>query len=201
MWTRFRRGPLSSVRNRKDTSVVTPVTLYRTSTCPWCDRAAEFLKGRNVPFQEIDVSRDRAAAVEMVRRSGQQGVPVTVAGDEVILGFDQARLGRLAERLAAPKRKPLGILAADAEDYLARHPDVANQVPAGTKGVYIGKIRPETVAEIAGLRSGDIITGFAGKKVRTLSQLDQLVDTLKAGESATIRFLRSGTDEVATLTF
>lgn len=177
------------------------VTLYRTSTCPWCDRAAEFLRGRNVPFTEIDVSRDQSAAMEMVRRSGQQGVPVTVAGDEVILGFDQARLGRLADKLATPKRKPLGILAADAEEYLARHPDIAANVPAGTKGVYIGKIRPETAAEVSGLQAGDIITGFAGKKIRTMGQLDQLVETLKHGESATVRYLRTGSEATATLTF
>lgn len=177
------------------------VTLYRTSTCPWCDRAAEFLRGRNVSFTEIDVSRDRAAAMEMVRLSGQQGVPVTVAGDEVILGFDQGRLGRLADRLAAPKRKPLGILAADAADYFSRHPDIAVNVPEGTQGVYVGKIRPETAAELSGLQAGDIITGFAGKKIRTLQQLDQLVGTLKAGESSTVRFLRNGQEETATLQF
>lgn len=177
------------------------VTLYRTSTCPWCDRASEFLKSRNVPFKEVDVSRDRAAAIEMVRRSGQQGVPVTVAGDEVILGFDQARLSRLADRLAAPKRKPLGILAADAADYLSRHPDIAANVPAGTQGVYIGKIRPDTAAEVAGLQVGDIITGFAGKKVRTMAQLDQMVEALKAGESTTVRFLRNGEEQTAKLQF
>lgn len=177
------------------------VTLFRTSTCPWCDRAADFLRSRNVPFMEIDVSRDRNAAMEMVRRSGQQGVPVTVAGDDVILGFDQARLGRLAERLAAPKRKPLGILAADAAEYLARHPDLSTNVPEGTHGVYVGKIRPETVAESSGLQAGDIITGLAGKKIRTMLQLDQLVDTLKAGESSTVRYLRNGEEETATLQF
>jgi glutaredoxin-like YruB-family protein len=177
------------------------VTLYRTSTCPWCDRAASFLRSRNVPFKEIDVSRDQQAAMEMVRRSGQQGVPVTVAGDEVILGFDQARLGRLADRLATPKRKPLGILAADAEEYLARHPDLAENVPEGTKGVYIGKIRPDTVSEQAGLQAGDIITGFAGKKVRTMGQLDQLVDTLKSGDRATVRYLRQGAEATADLEF
>ncbi|MDQ3694214.1 MAG: PDZ domain-containing protein [Chloroflexota bacterium] len=177
------------------------VTLYRTSTCPWCDRAADFLRQRNVPFNEIDVSLDQRAAMEMVRRSGQQGVPVTVAGDEVILGFDQARLGRLADKLSAPKRKPLGILAADAEAYLARHPDLAQNVPAGTKGVFVGKIRPETVAETSGLQAGDIITGFAGKKLRSMSQLDQMVDALKHGDSATVRYLRNGSEETATLTF
>ena len=61
-----------------------PVTVYVTSTCPWCDRVKEFLTSRNVPFVAKDVGRDYTAAVEMMRRSGQQAVPVTTTEDEVI---------------------------------------------------------------------------------------------------------------------
>ena len=60
----------------------------------------EFLRQRNVPYQEKDVTKDYNAAMEMIRRSGQQGVPVTMAGDEVIVGFDQTRLARLVEKYA-----------------------------------------------------------------------------------------------------
>ncbi len=150
---------------------------------------------------EKDVASDYTAAMEMIRRSGQQGVPVVATEDEVILGFDQARLARLADKYAAPKRPPLGILAADAEEYLARHPEQAASVPAGTKGVYVGKIRPDTVGERAGLKPGDIVTGLAGKRVRSMAQLDQLVDTLKAGDAVTVRFLRGGEEQTATLQF
>jgi len=54
--------------------------------------------------------------MEMIRVSGQQGVPVTVSNGDVILGFDQRKFAKLAEKFAGPKRPPLGILAADAEE-------------------------------------------------------------------------------------
>lgn len=178
-----------------------PVTVYTTSTCPWCDRVKDYLTRNNVPFQAIDVARDYNAAMEMVRRSGQQGVPVVATADEVFVGFDQARLARLVERYATPRRAPLGVLAADAETYFARHPEAAALVPEGTKGVYVGRIRPDSVAERAGLRRGDVIVGFAGKRVRTMAALDQFVETLKAGDQATVRYLRGTEEATATLKF
>jgi S1-C subfamily serine protease len=154
-----------------------------------------------VPFVEKDVAKDFTAAMEMIRLSGQQGVPVTVADGEVILGFDQRKFAKLAEKFAGPKRPPLGILAADAEEYLAKHPEKAEKVPAGTKGVYVGKIRPQTVAASAGLQPGDVITSFAGKRIRNMAALDQMVDTLKAGDKATAKYLRDGVDQSVVLQF
>jgi serine protease Do len=139
--------------------------------------------------------------MEMIRRSGQQGVPVVATEDEVILGFDEPRLARLAEKYAAPRRQPLGVLAANAEEYLARHPEKADSIPAGTKGVFVGKIRADTAAERAGLQVGDVIVSFAGKRLRTMAQLDQFVATLKAGDQATVRFLRDGKEATATIQF
>jgi S1-C subfamily serine protease len=154
-----------------------------------------------VPFVEKDVAKDYAAALEMIRLSGQQGVPVTVSNGEVILGFDQQKFAKLAERFAGPKRPPLGILAADAEEYLARHPDKAEKVPEGTKGIYVGKIRPKTVASRANLKPGDVITSFAGKRVRNMAALDQMVETLKAGDQATAKYIRDGENQSVVLQF
>lgn len=154
-----------------------------------------------MPFVEKDVARDYNAAVEMIRLSGQQGVPVIAADGEVILGFDQARLARLAAKYAKPKRPPLGILAADADEYLARHPEKAAKVPEGTKGVYVGKIRPSTVADKAGLQPGDVITGVANKRTPSMSKLDAIVDTLSPGDSVTVRFLRDGQESETKLQF
>ena len=137
----------------------------------------------------------------MIRVSGQQGVPVTVSNGDVILGFDQTKFAKLAEKFAGPKRPPLGILAADAEEYLAKHPEKVDLVPAGTKGVYVGKVRPSTVAARAGVKAGDVITSFAGKRVRNLGQLDQMVETLKAGDQATLKYLRDGEDQSVVLQF
>jgi glutaredoxin-like YruB-family protein len=178
-----------------------PVTVYSTPTCPWCDRAKAYLKQNNVPFNDVDVAKDYNAAMDMVRLSGQQGVPVTVADGEVILGFDQPKFAKLVAKYSGPTRPPLGILAADAEEYLGRHPDVREKIPEGTKGVYIGKIRPQTVAEKAGLQPGDVITSFAGKRVSNMSTLDQMVDTLKPGDQATAKYLRDGHSQSVILQF
>jgi serine protease Do len=139
--------------------------------------------------------------MEMIRRSGQQGVPVIATEDEVIVGFDQVRLKKIVDRYGPPKRAPLGLLAADAEQYLSRHPEAAAGLPEGTKGVFVGEVRPGSVAEQAGLRHGDVIQAVANKRVRRMSELDQLIDTLIAGESVTVRFLREGKDQTATLQF
>ncbi len=71
------------------------VILYSTQACPWCVRAKDFLKEHDVEFQDIDVSQDHEAAQRMVERSGQTGVPVIEIGDEVIVGFDKARIMEL----------------------------------------------------------------------------------------------------------
>lgn len=181
--------------------MVAPVTVYSTKTCPWCDRAKEYLRANNVPYVDKDVAADYEAAMEMIRRSGQQGVPVIATEDEVILGFDQARLARLAEKYAGPKRPPLGLLAADVEQYLSRHPEATETIPPGTKGVFVGEVRAGSVAEASGVRRGDVIQAVAGKRVRNMSALDQLIDTLRAGESVTVRFLRDGQEHHGTFQF
>jgi glutaredoxin 3 len=177
------------------------VTLYTTPTCPWCSRVRTFLDEHKVTYTEKDVAADQSAAMEMIQRSGQQGVPVTAAGDEVVVGFDQPGLKRLIERFAGPRRPPLGVLGADAASYLANHPEQAAGVPEGTTGVYVGVIRPGSVAERAGLVPSDIITGLAGKRVRSMRQLDEFVAMLAAGERTTVHYLRQGETNTATLDF
>jgi glutaredoxin-like YruB-family protein len=181
--------------------MVAPVTVYSTPTCPWCDRAKDYLRSNNVPFEDKDVASDYEAAMEMIRRSGQQGVPVIATEDEVVVGFDQVRLARLAEKFAGPKRPALGLLAADAEQYLAKHPDAANKLPAGTKGVYVGEVRSNSVAERSGVRHGDVIQSIANKRVRNMQALDQLITTVKPGENVNVRFLRDGEDQETTFQF
>ena len=52
------------------------VTVYSTPTCPYCVYAKDFFKQNNVPFEDIDVTKDQAKAEEMIKKSGQMGVPV-----------------------------------------------------------------------------------------------------------------------------
>lgn len=75
-----------------ETNMDKNVTIYSTPTCHFCQMAKEFLKGKGIGYTEHDVARDLERRQEMIRRSGQMGVPVIFVGDEMIIGFDQERL-------------------------------------------------------------------------------------------------------------
>jgi len=68
------------------------VMVYSTSTCPFCVQAKDFLKKMKVPFEDINVNEDRKAAMEMIQKSGQTGVPVLDIDGEVITGFDLKKI-------------------------------------------------------------------------------------------------------------
>ena len=65
------------------------VTVYSTPTCPWCEKAKEFLKENSVPYNEVNVATDHKAAQDMIEKSGQMGVPVIEIDDKIIVGFDK----------------------------------------------------------------------------------------------------------------
>jgi len=60
-----------------------------------CRAAKEFLSSRGIAFTDVDVTASPEARAELVRRTGQLGVPVIVVGEEVVVGFDRGRLSRL----------------------------------------------------------------------------------------------------------
>jgi glutaredoxin-like YruB-family protein len=68
------------------------VKVYSTSTCPYCKMAKTFFDEQGVPYDDLDVAADTAARDEMVKKSGQMGVPVIDVDGEVIIGFDKERL-------------------------------------------------------------------------------------------------------------
>jgi len=45
-----------------------------------------------MPFKEISVERDPKAAQDIVRKTGQTGVPVIKIGNRWIVGFDKERI-------------------------------------------------------------------------------------------------------------
>ena len=73
------------------------IKVYSTPTCPYCQMAKDYLSSKDVSYQNIDVSADKDAAEEMVRVSGQMGVPVIVVNGQVMVGFDKSRLDSLLE--------------------------------------------------------------------------------------------------------
>jgi glutaredoxin 3 len=88
------KGPGAGPAGEKKEFSVRPaeVTIYTTPTCPWCHRTKAWLRDKKIRYKEVDVTTDKSGLEEMVRISGQTGVPVIVVGGEVIVGFNQKRL-------------------------------------------------------------------------------------------------------------
>lgn len=68
------------------------VLVYSTATCPYCIRLKQFLAEKNIAYENFDVGADRAKADEMVRKSGQLGVPVIEIDGRIIIGFDRPKI-------------------------------------------------------------------------------------------------------------
>jgi glutaredoxin 3 len=71
------------------------VTVFSTTTCPWCYRVKDYLQQKGVPFTDVNVGQDYQAAMAMMQKSGEMGVPQLWIGEEVVVGFDQRRINLL----------------------------------------------------------------------------------------------------------
>jgi glutaredoxin 3 len=161
------------------------VTVYTTPTCGFCHQVKSYLQQRGVPFNEHDVSRDRAAAMQMVELSGQQGVPVVVIDGQVVVGFNRPAIDQLLARSAArPPR--LGAAIADAAGIAAKQ---NTRLPAGA---YVGRVEPNSPAARAGIQVGDVIVQFGGQALQSDRDVDRLVANLRPGQSVGIAVWRSG---------
>lgn len=71
------------------------VTIYSTPTCVYCKMAKQYFTEHQIAYSEKNVLTDLEAREEMVKKSGQLGVPVIEVDGTVIVGFDQPKLQQL----------------------------------------------------------------------------------------------------------
>ena len=71
------------------------VTVYSTPTCTYCTQIKKYLDEKAIKYRDIDVSKDQKAAEQMVKKSGQQGVPQTDINGQVVIGFDRIKINKL----------------------------------------------------------------------------------------------------------
>lgn len=74
------------------------VKIYTTPTCPWCKKTKEFLKSKKVKYTEINVVSNEKAQQEMIKKSGQMGVPVIDIDGKIIIGFDQEEIEKALKK-------------------------------------------------------------------------------------------------------
>ncbi|ADK79475.1 MULTISPECIES: glutaredoxin domain-containing protein [Sediminispirochaeta] len=74
------------------------ITIYTTPSCGYCVKAKEYFRGRGVNFTEYNVAQNMQKAEEMVKKSGQMGVPVIDINGRIIIGFNQSEIERALHR-------------------------------------------------------------------------------------------------------
>ena len=68
------------------------VTIYSTPTCHFCKMAKDFFAEKNIQYTGYDVASDAARRDEMIKMTGQLGVPVIVIDGAVMVGFDREKV-------------------------------------------------------------------------------------------------------------
>ncbi|MCB5263721.1 MAG: glutaredoxin domain-containing protein, partial [Candidatus Cloacimonadaceae bacterium] len=71
------------------------IIVFSTPTCSWCKKLKSYLKSNGFTYKDIDVSRDSKALADMIRKTGQQGVPQSWINNQAVIGFDKAKIDKL----------------------------------------------------------------------------------------------------------
>jgi len=144
----------------------------------------EFLSQKGISFKERDVSLNTSYAQELLRSTGQMGVPVTVINGQTVVGFDRGRLEQVLTQTQSGQRPSFGASIADASKITAK------QGSGIILGAYVGSIRPSSVAERIGLVSGDIITELNLRHIANASDMEHALSNLQGGSRFSLSFLR-----------
>ena len=122
------------------------------------------------------------------RSGGYMGLAFAIPIDVAMEVADQLKAG------GKVSRGYLGVVVQDIDRNLAE----AFGLPKPA-GALVAKVIPETPAEKAGLKEGDVITAFDGHDIGLSSELPQMIGRAKVGKKTPLTVLRDG--KVQTLTF
>lgn len=68
------------------------ITVYSAPWCAFCHAAKQYFDKLGVKYEDHDVEKDPAAAMEAVHKSGQMGIPVIDIDGTIIVGFDRPKI-------------------------------------------------------------------------------------------------------------
>lgn len=74
------------------------IVLFGTPTCSWCKKIKDYLNERGFSYKYIDVSKDDKGMQDMIRKTGQVGVPQIWINNNAVVGFDRAKIERLLQK-------------------------------------------------------------------------------------------------------
>jgi S1-C subfamily serine protease len=72
---------------------------------------------------------------------------------------------------------------------------------AATRGAYVTEVAPDSPADRAGIKGGDLVTGYNGEKIANSHALIERLEKAKPGESVTIRLERNSWEKEIKVSF
>ena len=80
------------------------ITVYTTDPCSFCTRAKQLLTTRELPFNEVNLSKDPEGRAALTQLTGMMSFPQVIIAGEAVGGFMELvaadRSGRLRELTA-----------------------------------------------------------------------------------------------------
>lgn len=70
------------------------IVVFTQPGCMFCAKVKDFLVKKGIDFNERDVTRDESALDE-IEKLGLMSTPITMKGDEVVVGYDEKALEKL----------------------------------------------------------------------------------------------------------
>ena len=158
------------------------------------------------------VTTDNGKQVNLIQtdaaiNQGNSGGPLVNAQGQVI-GINTLKLAGGAEGIgfAIPINevkskldvlsKPiltLGVKVREINEQLSKKYDLP-------EGIYVVEVVSFSPAEKAGIKSGDVITYFDGKRVKTLEEVNKIKNTKNAGDKVSVKVVRDGKTKTLELT-
>lgn len=70
------------------------VVVYTSTSCHYCHVLKDYLKEKNISFEEKNIDTDPEARTFLIKNR-IMGVPATYIGKEQVMGFDKERIDQL----------------------------------------------------------------------------------------------------------
>lgn len=71
------------------------VIVYSTPSCGYCYTLKSYLQENNIKYEEININKDPEERKKMEELSGQKNIPVTIIGEEIVIGWNKKKIKEL----------------------------------------------------------------------------------------------------------
>jgi len=133
---------------------------------------------------------------------GNSGGPLLDASGHVIGVNTQIKSdsgGNEGVAFAVPSNTIKNVVSQILQTGQAQHAYLGVQLDGTASNARLAAVKPDTPASAAGLKAGDVITGIAGKSIRTMDDVQSAIGSRKPGDTIHLTYTRGGQSHTVTV--